>query len=99
MKNILAYFSAIVFFLGLVFGAGKLIAEQKENAKKIEVVEKRIEKIADEGTKEIEDIKKDNTEIEKAIIEQKIEQKYIKEKVDEVNDNLKVLINEIRKEK
>lgn len=96
MKNLIAYFSAFIFVVSMIFGAGKLIAESNETKKKVEVIEKKVEKLEDEGSKEIAEIKKENNETQKVVIEQSVKIDYIQKVIEKLDRKLE---EEQKKEK
>ena len=97
--NYLAYIPVIVLAVSAVAGYVKLQAQTELNKVKTEELKTEIKEVSVEKSKELEEVKKDNQEIEKGLTEMRVQQIYIQKSVDNLNDNMKELLTEIKKKK
>jgi len=86
--NIGIIITLLSMLIGGVTTFNKIQAKAEEATNKAEAVDKKVDKIDEKKTNEIEAVKKDNQEVEKAVTEQKIQLQYISAMLDKIDKKL-----------
>ena len=88
MKNLSVIVTLALFLIGIVMGYGQLQAKAENTSKKVEVLEERIDKVDEEKDKELDEIKDENNETQKVMVEQNVKLQYIQSLLEKIDKKL-----------
>ena len=96
MAKYIGYVGVIITLLGFLIGGvtkfNSITAQAETTKAKVEEVKVKVEKLEDEGDKEIKDLKTKDAEFDKQIEVAKSQQENIKKEVEEMNKKVDKVI-------
>ena len=84
--NFLAYIPICILAVSVIAGFAKFQAQAENTKSKVDKVEDKVERLTEEGSKEIDKLKEENGKLEKSIEVNKVQQDNIQREVQQIAD-------------